>query len=673
MMWTRVDRTPFTRLLLCALVGLLAVPSRSPAQTQPPNLSQVSIEDLMNIEVTSASRKEQRTADVAAAVFVITHDDIRRSGMTMLPDVLRLAPGIEVAQINGSRWAVSVRGFNSVYADKLLVLIDGRTIYDRIFSGVVWDAQDVLLEDIDRIEVIRGPGAALWGANAVNAVINIVTKTAADTQGGLVQVEGRRSGEQAAVRYGGRFGAAHYRLFAQWTDREQADVLLGARAKDASHSLTTGFRADWATQPDALTVEGAFTAGRTHALWSNLDPRTAADVPVATDPSDAQGGYVLGRWTHTRASGASLQVQSFVDISNHQEPVGNYDRHTFDVDTQYHTALGAHQDLVAGAGYRFIGDQYTGRVGFSLIPTDATSSLLTAFVQDEIELLANRLAVTLGSQVQYDSESGAGMQPTARVMWKGLPHQRLWAATSRALRTPSRYERGILVDYPPAQGPGGVPLLVRVSGDPSAATETLVDAEAGYRFEKGTAWSFDITGFVGDYDHLRTQELAAPVFQPGPPPQIVVTTQFGNRLDATTRGLEVAGHWAPVPAWRVDGSYTAFHLTPHLAAASQDLAAASEDGSAPRTQWQVRTAFSPVTRATLNLAIFHVGPLAQLQVNGYTRADVTAEWRFTSHLSAMAIGQNLFNPAHAEFDGTNLVMLATQVPRTASLRLRWTF
>jgi iron complex outermembrane receptor protein len=229
------------------------------------------------------------------------------------------------------------------------------------------------------------------------------------------------------------------------------------------------------------------------------------------------------------------------------------------------------------------------------------------------------------------------------------------------------------LDYPPVPSASGLPLFVSALGNPAAETETLIDSEAGYRLEIGTTASIDVTGFLGRYDHLVTQEPAAPIVQFVPSPRILVTTQGGNQLAATTRGLEVAGHWAPVPAWRLDGSYTAFHLTPRLAAASQDPVAAVTDGSAPRTQWQLRSAFSPVTRAMLNLAIFHVGPLEQLQVNAYTRADISAEWRFTSRLSVMATGQNLFDAAHAEFGGAGSLLMATTVPRSASLRLRWTF
>jgi iron complex outermembrane receptor protein len=664
--------TPRVALVLLAMFGLVAVPSPGLAQTRPPDVSQMSIEDLMNIEITSASRKEERASDVAAAVFVITRDDIRRSGMTTIPDLLRLAPGVQVAQINANKWAVSVRGFNGLFSNKLLVLVDGRSVYNRLFSGVIWHGEDIVLDDVDRIEVIRGPGAAMWGANAVNGVINIVTRTTAETQGGLLRVEAGGAGTQGVARYGGTVGAARYRLFAQWTGRGESVIVPGTPADDASQSVTTGFRTDWTTKPGEFLLDGAFTTSREQSLWINLNPQTAASEPIARTASESQSGHLLGRWTQTSASGASLQIQAFADIADRREPIGNYHRNSFGAETQYHTALGAHHDLVAGAGYRFTDETLGGHVGISLAPADH-SSLVTAFLQDEIALFGDRLAVTLGSQVQYDSDSGAGIQPTARVMWKVRPRQRLWAAASRALRTPSLTDRWIRVDYPPVPTPTGLPLVVTLVGNPEAETERLLDVEAGYRLEIGTTAAVDITGFVGRYDHLQTQEVGAPVVQFVPSPQILVGTQFGNKLEATTRGFEVAGHWKPLPAWRLDGSYSVFHVTPHLAASSQDPAAALEDGNAPRRQWQVHSAFSPHPRATIDVAVFHVSRLAELQVDAYTRADATAEWRFTSRLSAMAIGQNLFDDAHAEFAGAGSFVRATQMPRSVSVRLRWTF
>ncbi|MEO8256231.1 MAG: TonB-dependent receptor [Acidobacteriota bacterium] len=660
-------------ILSIVLWGLVAVPSTAGAQIPVPDLAQLSIEDLLKIEVTSAARKEQRVADVAAAVFVITHEDIHRSGMRSIPDLLRMVPGVQVAQINSNKWAVTVRGFNGLYANKLLVLVDGRSLYNRIFAGVLWDAEDLMLDDIDRIEVIRGPGAALWGANAVNGVINIVTRSAASTQGGLVRVESGRSDTQGAVRYGGTLGAANYRVYSQWTGRDQSLITPGARADDASHSTTTGFRADWSAAPAALMVEGDYTSGQARAMWFNLDPQTAALEPITNAPSNSQGGHLLGRWTQTLASGASFQLQSFADIAGRQETIADYQRKVFDVDTQYHTSLGAHQDLVVGASYRFVREEVRGRFGFSLTPAEDRSSLFTAFIQNEIALFGNRFAVTLGSQVQHESLSGAGVQPTARVMWKVSPRQRLWGAASRALRTPSFYERAIELTYPPVPSPAGLPLVVIVAGNPTARTETLVDVEAGYRLEIKAAAAIDVTGFVGRYEHLRTSEPSAPIVQFVPSPRILVNTHLDNQLAATTRGLEVVAHWTPAPAWRLDGSVTAFHLTPSVAATSTDPAAARDDGAAPHLQWQVQSSLSPIERVTLGVALFHVGPIAQLGVNAYTRADVSAEWRFTSRFSAIGSGQNLFDAAHAESAGPGSLLLTTQVPRSASLGLRWTF
>jgi iron complex outermembrane receptor protein len=293
-------------------------------------------------------------------------------------------------------------------------------------------------------------------------------------------------------------------------------------------------------------------------------------------------------------------------------------------------------------------------------------------VQDEIALFAHRLALTVGTHLQYDSDSGAGVQPTARLMWKMRSHQRVWAATSRALRTPARSERGIRLDWPPIPTESGLPMVVTQLGNPAAHTETFVDAKAGYRWEIGTAASIDVTGFVGYYEYLATRQLEAPILQLEPSPHLLLISRFDNQLQATTRGLEVAAHWSPSPTWRLDGSYTGFKVTPRLATGSTDPTAATTDGNTPRTQWQLRSAWAPVPRATLNLAIFRVGRLEQLRVGAYTRADVTAEWRITRRLSAMAIGQNLFDAAHPEFATAESFLLSTQVPRSVSLRLRWT-
>jgi iron complex outermembrane receptor protein len=658
------------------VTGTWAVPAGAHAQTPTRDLTQLSIEDLMNIEVTSVSRKEQRVLDVAAAIFVITQDDIRRSGMTTIPDLLRMVPGVNVAQLNAGRWAVSVRGFNSLYANKLQVLIDGRSVYNRMFSGVTWDSQDLMLDDIDRIEVIRGPGAATWGANAVNGVINIVTKDAGASQGGLVRVDAGRMGTQAAARYGGIAGRTQYRVFAQWTGREESLLAPGSGADDEGYSITTGFRADRPTTRGAFTLEGAFTAGRTRALWDNLNPDTAGIEPIVHDPSDTWGGHVLARWTHTRASGTSLQVQSFVDTSRRDEPVGLYSRKLVEVDAQVRRAFGARHDVVVGAGVRGVSETLDGRNGVSVTPANERSSLLTAFVNDDITLVADRLSLTLGSQIQHDSFAGFGVQPTARIMWKVHPRQRLWAAAGRALRTPSLTDRRIQVDMPPMPSmpaQNEIPLVVRFVGNPEARTERFTDLEVGYRLDLGRTASLDVTGFVGRYSRLVTTEIGPPEIRFVPAPQILLTTRRDNLLSATTRGAELAGHWAPAPTLRLDGSVTVFDYDPRLAPASTDPDAARHDARAPKTQWQARAAFTPSTRATFTAALFHVGKLRNLGVGAYTRADITGEWQWTDRVSIMAIGQNLLDAAHREFSGGEALLLATQMPRSIAVRLRWTF
>ena len=666
---------PGTNLAYALLAVLLSAtwPAPALAQTRPQNLASASLEDLMNIEITSASRKEERAADVAAAVYVITQADIQRSGMTALPDLLRLVPGVDVAQINSNNWAVSVRGFNSLYANKLLVLVDGRSLYNRIFSGVLWNTEDLMLDDVERIEVIRGPGAAVWGANAVNGVINIVTKSSADTRGGLVRVDGGSFQSQGAARYGGTLGSGAYRVYSQWTGNDTSLTAPGLHANDASHSLTTGFRTDWSKQPGTFIVEGSFTAGQARVLWPNLDPQTVRLDPIADTPSDTQGGHLLGRWTRSEANGASLQVQSFLEIASRQEPVGDYDRHLVGVDTQYHRSLSARHDLVAGAGFRWVDEKFAGHTGFALNPAEGVSRLVTAFAQDEVHLAGNRVSVMLGAQIQHDTDIGTDVQPTARVLWRVTDGQRLWAAASRAVRTPSLEERGISIDYPPVAGPGNLPLIITSRGNPSARTENFVDAEGGYRLEIGRAASVDATGFTGRYHNLATQEPTAPVFALAPSPHVTAGVEIGNLLEADTRGVEVASHWSPVAVWRVDGSYTFFRIYPHPATASLDPRSAAYDGNAPRHQWQLRSGFSIGRRGTLDAMLLHVGPLEQTGISAYTRADVRTEWRLTERLSAIAVGQNLLDAAHFEIAGSGTFLMATQIPRSVSVRLRWVF
>ena len=647
------------------------------AQGRPaPDLSGATIEDLMNITVTSASRKEERASEVAAAIYVITQDEIRRSGMTTLPDLLRLAPGVHVAQINANKWAVSVRGFNGLYSNKLLVLIDGRSIYNHVFSGVFWDTEDLVIENIDRIEVIRGPGAAVWGANAVNGVINILTKSAAETPGALVRVGGGTfETAQVMARYGGSLGKIDYRVFSQWSGYGESRLNSDADAGDQWRRAMAGFRADWESGPRAFTLQGKLNRASGNGLWIDFGAPAATLSRTLDIPSVMNGGSLLGRWVLTRANGASLQVQSTLDLGHRDEPVGDYRRRTVDSEVQYHTALGARHDLVAGAGYRLMHERLAGRRGYSLTPESSSDDRVNVFAQDEIMLAAERLHLTLGAKLERESQAGWGLQPTARLTWAVVPRrQYLWAAASRALRTPSLTDRGIHLDYGPTLGEGPLPIRISASGSPDVRSEVLTDLETGYRIEVATAATVSVTGFYGRYQHLVVGAAQVPTVIMGlEGPYVSVPVRFGNGLGGESSGLEVDGHWMPAPWWRLDASYSAYRFTPRRDPVSGDSAAASGNADASRHQWQVRSGVSLARRAELDLSVFRVGPLTGLGVAGYTRADARLEIPLTKRFTVSFVGQNLLDREHAEFSDANGTILQTLVPRGARVQLAWRY
>jgi iron complex outermembrane receptor protein len=664
-------------LAIAILAGGHAVDAGAQAVQPAADLGRVSIEDLMNIQVTSASRKEQRLGEVPAAVFVLTREDIRRSGSTTVPDVLRLVPGVQVAQMNANKWAVSVRGFNGVYSNKLLVLVDGRSVYNRVFSGVLWDAEDLVLDDIDRIEVTRGPGGALWGANAVNGVINIVTRSAADTSGALVRVGGGTSGSaQGLARYGGSFGRVAYRVYSQWTDLGDSLLAPGVSGNDNLRRTTAGFRSDWTAGAHTFMLQGRATRGSARELWLNFDPTPAANRPaLVDDPTVMTGGMLLARWTHVQAGGASLQVQSTLDLDHRNEPPGDYHRQTGDVDVQYHTSIGARHDLVAGAGYRLNHEGFAGRHGFSLTPQASTGALFNAFAQDEIAMAGDRLHLSLGARVDRDGLAGWGVLPTAQVTWDVVPkRQHLWAKTARTLRTPALTDRGIRIDFAPIADPASpLPIRPSIFGNPDARTEEFADVETGYRVEIGSAATVSVTGFIGRYHHLQTSEPLAPAVLFGAAgPYLSVPVRFDNLGGADTKGLEIDAHWAPVKWWRLGAGYTAFKLVPHPYPSSHDAGFAVYDGAAPSQQWQAQSGLSLGRRLEIDAALFHVGALEGMLVPAYTRADARLESRLTGAWSAVVAGQNLLGRSHQEFTGVS-INAATRVPRSVRLQLTWRF
>jgi iron complex outermembrane receptor protein len=659
-------------LMLSILIGLSAASLAAHQPASPIDLARASIEDLMNIEITSASRKEQRIGDVPAAISVLTQDDIRRSGMTTVPELLRLVPGVQVAQINSNKWAVAVRGFNGLFGDKLLVLVDGRTVYDRLNSGVFWESIDVPLEQIERIEVLRGAGGATWGANAVNGVISIITRSATDTPGALITTGGGTlDGGRISAQYGGTLGSAAYRVSSQWVGHAESQLVAGGGAADNWNSQTNGLRIDWSRGANAVMIRGGATLATLRGLWP------ASEGPVAGSPvserQHTEEYNALGRWTHRRAGGSSLQLQSFVSFRHNDDPV-NPRQTQVDVDAQYHTPLGGRHDVVVGAGYRYLHERTDSSFALTISPDHVDETVLNAFIQDDIAF-GRRATLTLGTKIERDAYVGWGAQPTARLLWAIVPQrQHAWTAVSRALRTPSLADVSGRFNFASFVGQGGLPVVVGALGNPAFQSEVVVDTEAGYRAEIGATASIDVTVFHSAYDNLKTSEPLSPRMELAPAPvHLFVPAQFGNLLAATTTGVELAAHFTPAAWWRLDGSYSTFHLDAAASAASRDTAAAQTDGQAPGAQWQGRSAFALPRGVHVDAMLFHSGTLSTLDVAAYTRADLRIDIPAGRHVSVSVVGQNLLDARHIEFGGVTAVVTPTAIPRSGRVQLTWRY
>jgi iron complex outermembrane receptor protein len=650
---------------------MLAFPSLSRAQTPPVDLANATLEELMNMQVTSAARKSQRAEDVPAAIYVITAHDIRQSGLMTLPEILRLAPGVQVAQVSASKWAVSIRGFNSPYSNKLLVLVDGRSVYSRTFSGVFWDLNEVMVSDIDRIEVIRGSGGVAWGANAVNGVISIITRPATDQQGLDVRVSaGTFARASVGMRYGGTVGRTAYRVFSQFSEHADSWQSKQPQFLDNWRSSLSGARVDWARGADAILAQGHFAENRTRAGWVILPNLVPGTRPTTDGVSHVNETSVLGRWTRTWTTGNILQVQGYHTTMNRNEPIIRFTEASSDLDAQYETRAGSRHGLVFGGGYRHVDVSSDGTVTAQLGPAGHIQTA-NLFLQDEISVRKG-IALTLGSKLEHDTFGGWGVLPSARAIWEATPLQRVWAAASRARRTPSLADRN--VQFVLGVMPGeGLPILLTNQGSNTFESERLMQLEGGHRLRIGTTASIETTVFTGSYTDLSTSEPFEPRVELTPAPaHVLAGVVTRNLLNARVSGIELDARWNPLPRWELETSYSRLQLTADPDARSLDAAAALTDGSAPKHQWQARTALTLRPGVHVRASIWRVGKLERLLVPAYTRVDANAELRLNRRMTAAIVGQNLTNGNHVEF-ASQAVFVTSRVPRSARLDLRWEF
>ena len=618
---------------------------------KPQDLTQVSLEDLMNLQVTSVSKKEQSLRTAGAAVFVITQEDIRSSGATNIPDLLRMVPGVNVAHVSTNTWAVSIRGFNDSFANKVLVLIDGRSVYNPITSGVSWDQQDVPLEDIERIEVIRGPGGTVWGANAMNGVINIITKNAHNTQGGILSAGGgSETVADALAQYGGEIGSAGaYRVFAKSFDIGSSDLPGGGSAKDGWQSVHGGFRSDWVLSPrDTLTVQGDLQESREGqnltAVISNPQPINGA----FNDRFATSAGNVLARWNHTLESGSEMSLQIYDDHSS-TFSLGSRDRqNTVDLDFQDHLKLGSRHDIVWGLGTRIADLDMGPGYGITYLPSSRTDLLLSTFVQDQVKI-TEALSFTFGSKFEHNAYTGFEVEPSAQLVWNPTARQSLWLSAARAVRQPDAVDASILDEaavFPTGPGSYGV---VEAAGNPHQKAESLNDFEAGYRLQATSRLSVDVATYLNHYQNLRTGELLQPYFVNGPGESyMVLPVAFQSVGHARAYGSELSVEWKPVNRWRVSAGYSRLHMVIFKDAANADTEVGDLGTGTPRQQFQIRSALRLPHHFEWDGSIDYVGRLLA-GIPAYTRVDTRLGWRINGRLDVSLVGQNLLSPRHAEF------------------------
>ena len=628
-----------TALCVLAAFPAFARQAAPPPKPQAADLADLSLEDLANIQVISVSKRPEKLSEAPAAIFVITREDIRRSGATSLPEALRLAPNLEVARIDSYRYGITARGFNSQNGNKLLVLIDGRTVYTPLYSGVWWDSQDLVLEDVDRIEVISGPGGTLWGSNAVNGVINIITRSAKDTPGVLLSgAAGKVDRSLTSARYGGQVGGAAFRVYGKYSDHDHSERADGTPVKDAWHLAQAGFRLDWGEGGDVFTAQG-------DAYKSAIQQAVPEDVSV-------EGGNVLGRWQHGFTGGSSLKVQIYFDRARRDYPnLLGESTDTADLDAQYAFQVGARNSLVLGGGYRHIDDQVGNSASIAFLPPHRNLSLSNLFVQDTLALIPEKLDLVLGLKEEHNDFTGWEDQPNLRLAWKPEEHQLVWTGVSRAVRTPSLLDKDYFV-------PGTPPYLL--AGGPDFRSESVVAYEAGYRLDAPSRFSFSATAFYNRYRDLRSLE---PDFSLG-------SYVIANKMRGHTYGLELWGSLAVTPAWSLRPAYTLLRESLELAPDSLDPVGTRAEVNDPRHQILLTSLWNAGARFEFDGTLRHVSALPDPAVPAYTTLDVHFGWKPLDGLEVALIGQNLFNKLHPEFGAP---ATRSVVERTGLVRLTWAF
>ncbi len=644
------------------------------------DLSNLSLDELLDLEVVSVAKVPGKVMETPAAITVITGEDLRRNGVQSIPEALRMVPGLHVYQIDANKWAVSARGFSSRFANKMLVMIDGRTVYSTLFSGVFWDVQDLMMEDIERIEVIRGPGGTLWGANAVNGVINIITKDSADTQGSLVALRAQTGPDgEISTRYGGWLNdKTSYRVYGKFFDRASFENSAGNDADDQWHQGRGGFRMDMnVSATNKLTVQGDIYGGRSGESLKYVTPTfpyitsTAIEAPVA-------GGNMLGRWNRIFSKRSEITLQAYYDHIERDEFFVDETLDTVDVDFQHRLDVVDSLEVLYGLGYRYTRSDTEGKetipgiYSYAMHPRVSKNNLFSGFLQGRFRFFENKGELTLGTKVEHNDYTGFEWQPSARVLWSINNDHSLWAAISRSVRTPSRLERDTDINVgtmAPLQD--GLMTFIRLLGDDDLGSEKVYSYETGYRGRMSDKVFMDVSLYYNKYN-----DLIAGVPDGAPFPEIssdwarlVFPISVEEARDAETYGVELSCSWNPVVWWRLTGGYSWFHLNTLDIGNSLEARQGFEEDENAHHLFSLVSYMDLPHNFEVNTSLYVVSALDGLNIKGHVRFDLNLSYHPTNTLTIAAGVKNLFDDSHQEFDNTMDGIQASEIPRALYTKL----
>ncbi len=653
-----------------ALLLVAVLQAQQADQGEEGRLKGLSLEELGNIEVTTASKSPVKLSQTAAAVYVITQEDIRRVGARSLTEALRLAPGVDVAQIDSVKWAVGIRGFQSRLSRDVLVLIDGRSVYSPLFHGVYWEVQDTLLEDVDRIEVIRGPGGTIWGANSVNGVINIITKNSKDTRGTFVTGGGGTVDQGFLdVRQGGGTDQFSYRIYGKGVENGPEYHPNGQNFDDWRRAQG-GFRTDWKIGPsDSLTIQGDIydeVAGEDVRVTS-LAPPYATNVQ---ENAELSGGNITARWQRKLRGRSDIQVEAYYDRVNRLQSNQAEYRNTFDVDFVHHIPL-ERQTFTWGLEARLSPASVPAIVPtYVFTPDQRTDQLYTAYAQDDFSLVRNKLSLTAGAKLLHSSFAGFDLEPSVRLLWTLTARQSVWTAVTRAVRTPSDIEDTLQNTMLVSTNP----LTFSVTeGDGRFTSETLLGYEAGYRSLVTKTFSLDFAAFYNNYDHLASVESNGAPFLENVEgtPALIVPYLNGNGIQGTTAGFEIVPDWKPKSWWRIQGSYSLLHMNLRTSEASSDTTTVVQnEGSSPHHQARLQSSFDLSRNVEFGVTFRYVGALPFYGISGYETGDARIAWRPIAHMELSIVGQNLLQPHHFEYGSDPMTLVGIKRSVLGSITFR---